>query len=121
MITETQNIADIMERYGRQVRLCLPDGWQSENFGAFLQPLRYKNKMHLGGVNTRIGFNREGYYLYLGPPTHDLTRLGNDMWIQAVLDPMERYTVDRAEMVKLGEENSHVWAMIKLKEENSDE
>ena len=110
---ETREIKEIMERFGRQVRLCLPNGWCSENFGAFLQPLRYKNKMYLGGVNTRIGFNREGYYLYLGPPNHDLTRLGQDMWIQTVLNPDERYTVDRAEVVFMGEEPSHVWAIVR--------
>ena len=109
-MNEINDIKHIMERYGRQLRLCLPDGWQSENFGAFLQPLRYKNKMYLGGVNTRIGFNREGYYLYLGPPEHDLTQLGRDVWIQC---GGERYTVDRAEMVHFGDEQSHVWGIIR--------
>jgi len=109
-MNETKDIRRIMERFGRRVRLCLPDGWRSESFGAFLQPLRYKNKMYLGGVNTRIGFNREGYYLYLGPPEHDLTRLGRDMWIQC---GEERYTVDRAEAVHFGDEASHIWAIIR--------
>ena len=109
-MNETKDIRRMMERFGRQVRLCLPDGWQSENFGAFLQPLRYKNKMYLGGVNTRIGFNREGYYLYLGPPEHDLTQLGHDLWIQC---GDEKYTVDRAEMVHFGQEASHVWGIIR--------
>ena len=107
---ELEDIRRIMERFGRQMRLCLPDGWQSENFGAFLQPLRYKNKMYLGGINTRIGFNREGYYLYLGPPEHDLTQLSRDVWIQC---GAERYTVDRAEMVHFGDEESHVWAIVR--------
>ena len=107
---ELEDIRNIMERFGRQMRLCLPDGWQSENFGAFLQPLRYKNKMYLGGINTRIGFNREGYYLYLGPPAHDLTQLPREMWIQC---GAERYTVDRAEMVHFGDEDSHVWAIVR--------
>ena len=39
----------------------------------FIQPLRYKNKMYLYGVNTEIGYNSQGYYLYIGPPEHDLT------------------------------------------------
>ena len=110
MMREPEDIRRIMERFGRQMRLCLPDGWQSENFGAFLQPLRYKNKMYVGGVNTRIGFNREGYYLYLGPPAHDLTQLTHEAWIQC---GAERYTVDRAEMVRFGSEKSHVWAIVR--------
>ena len=106
----TQDIKQIMERFGRQARLCLPDGWQSENYGAFIQPLRYKNKMYLGGVNTRIGFNREGYYLYLGPPGHDLTALPHGAWIA---HGEERYTIDRAELVYFGDEPSHVWAVVR--------
>ncbi|MDR3313151.1 MAG: hypothetical protein LBS96_01695 [Oscillospiraceae bacterium] len=105
-----KEIRQIMQRYGRPVRLRLPDGWQSETFGAFIQPLRYKNKMYLGGVNTRIGFNREGYYLYLGPPEHDLNLLGREASIEC---GEERYTVDRAETVHCGAEASHVWAIIR--------
>ena len=107
-------IAQVMRRYGRPVRLTLPDGWQTETFGAFIQPLRYKNKMYLGGVNTRIGFNREGYYLYLGPPEHDLNQLGRDARIEY---GEESYTVDRAETVYCGEEPSHMWAIIRAQEE----
>jgi len=109
-MSETKDIRHVMERFGRQVRLCLPDGWSSENFGAFLQPLRYKNKMYLGGVNTSIGFNRGGYYLYMGPPEHDLTQLSREAWIQC---GDERYTVDRAELVQSGDEPSHIWAIIR--------
>ncbi|MCL2106875.1 MAG: hypothetical protein FWH26_07475 [Oscillospiraceae bacterium] len=107
---EIKEIKQAMERFGRQVRLCLPDNWQTEHFGAFIQPLRYKNKMYLGGINTRIGFNREGYYLYLGPPEHDLTQLGRELWIQC---GDERYTVDRAERVYCGDTPSHIWAIIR--------
>ena len=111
MSAEANDIKRMMERYGQRVKLCLPDdGGESEAYGAFIQPLRYKNKMYLGGVNTRIGFNREGYYLYLGPPEHDLTQLGRDMWIQC---GDEKYTVDRAEVVHFGSEPSHVWAIIR--------
>jgi hypothetical protein len=104
------DIKHIMERFGRKARLCQPDGLESESFGAFLQPLRYKNKMYLGGVNTRIGFNREGYYLYLGPPEHDLGQLGQEAWIQC---GSEKYTVDRTELVYFGQQPSHVWAIVR--------
>lgn len=40
---------------------------------AFISPLRYKNKMYLYGVNTEIGYNSQGHYLYIGHPTPDLT------------------------------------------------
>jgi len=110
-MNEAGDIKRIMERYGRQAKVCLPDdGGESGSFGAFLQPLRYKNKMYLGGVNTRIGFNREGHYLYLGPPEHDLTEAPHGAWI-ACGD--ERYTIDRAEKVFFGDEPSHIWAIVR--------
>jgi hypothetical protein len=109
-MNEANDIRSIMERFGRQVRLCLPDGWESETFGALLQPLRYKNKMYLSGVNTRIGFNREGYYLYLGPPEHDLAQLSEGMWIQCGAD---KFTLDRAETVYFGAEPCYVWAIVR--------
>ncbi len=110
MGNETKNVRSIMERFGVQISLCQPDGAQSDRFGAFLQPLRYKNKMYLGGVNTRIGFNREGYYLYLGPPEYDLTAIPDDAWLA---HGEEKYTVDRAEMVFFGDEPSHIWAIVR--------
>ena len=111
MSAEANDVKRMMERFGRQVKVCLPEsGGESGAFGAFVQPLRYKNKMYLGGVNTRIGFNREGHYLYLGPPEHDLTALPRGAWIAC---GAEKYTVDRAEMVFFGEEPSHIWAIIR--------
>lgn len=109
-MNEAGDIKRIMERFGRQIRLCLPGDTQSEAFGAFVQPLRYKNKMYLGGVNTRIGFNREGYYLYLGPPEHDLTDLPDGAFLA---QGDETFTIDRAEKVYFCDEVSHIWAIIR--------
>ena len=107
------DMRSILERFGRQARLCLPDGWRSENFGAFLQPLRYKNKVYLGGIPVRVGCCPEDQYLYLGPPEHDLTQLPREAWIQC---GSERYAVEQAGMAKSGDENSHVWAVVKAVE-----
>ena len=102
----------LMKLYGRQVKLTTADGWESAPFYAFIQPLRYKNKMYLGGVNTPIGFNSEGYYLYIGPPEHDVTALIED-------DPLvecdsQKYIVDRAEKVyKKNGEVFYIWAIIR--------
>ena len=50
-------VKSMFEKYGQEVTLKTDDGWSSPIFGAFIQPLRYKNKMYLNGVNTVIGFN----------------------------------------------------------------
>ena len=55
--------------------------------------------MYLYGVNTQIGYNAQGYYLYIGPPEHDLTRLSDETEL-AIGDA--HYRVDRAEKVYCG-------------------
>lgn len=55
------------------------------------------------------GFNSQGYYLYIGPPEHDLT-LNEDALI---IDGDIKYQIDRAEKIKLGEEVLYVWAVVR--------
>lgn len=99
-----------MDKYGRTVSAKSPSGWGSVSYNAFIQPLRYKNKMYLYGVNTQIGFNSQGHYLYIGPPDHDLTTLEEGSWIKA---GDEKYQIDRAERVCCGEELFYIWAIIR--------
>lgn len=104
-------VTEVFERFGREVRLSNDEGWQSLIYKAFIQPLRYKNKMYLDGVYTVIGFDNQSKYLYIGPPDHDLT----------VLDPTSgyvesdgmKYTVDRAEKVYRGDSPVYIWAIIR--------
>ena len=97
-------------KYGQEVRLKGSDGWQSSPFGGFIQPLRYKNKMYLNGVNTVIGFNSQGHYLYIGPPAHDLTVLSGEYWIES---NGKKFTVDRCEKVYFKNEVIYIWAIIR--------
>lgn len=104
------NIENELGRYGQTVSLHLPDGWSSGDFGAMIRPLRYKNKMYLDGVNTQIGFNAQGHYLYIGPSTHDITLLADGAWI---LSHGIKYRIDRAEKVRLGDSVLFIWAIIR--------
>lgn len=100
----------LMKRYGREMKLSLPDGGMSNTYFGFIQPLRYKNKMYLFGVNTPIGYNCQGYYLYIGPPAHDLTAIPQDTRLCA--DGVE-YRIDRAERVYQNGKVFYVWAVIR--------
>lgn len=100
----------LFEKYGQEVTLKGSDGWSSPVFGGFIQPLRYKNKMYLNGVNTVIGFNSQGHYLYIGPPDHDVGRLNSEQWIESNL---QKFTVDRSEKVYFKNEVIYVWAIIR--------
>ena len=48
------------------------DGEEIASFNAFLQPLRYKNKLYLSGVPTELGYDGLKKYLLICPPDIDL-------------------------------------------------
>lgn len=106
-----EQLVALMERYGQSVSLSTEDGWHSPRFKAFIQPLRYKNKMYLEGVHTSVGIHNPGYYLYIGPAAHDVTKLGEDVRLNAFGG--ERYQIDRAEQVYLGGEALYIWAILR--------
>ncbi len=100
----------IFNKYGRKCEYKTDGGRDKAEMKAFISPLRYKNKMYLYGVNTEIGFNPEGYYLYIGPPSPDIT--SGDNAARIICDG-EAYRIDRAEKVWLGERVFHIWAVIR--------
>ncbi len=99
----------IFKNLGRKVTLT--DGAKTESCKALIQPLRYKNKMYLDGVNTPIGYNSQGHYLYIGPANHDLTGItDSSTWIAS--DGI-KFKVDRSEKVYFGNQVLYIWAIIK--------
>lgn len=108
----TNQLQKIFSEFGMTVRIQDINGYNSSNFKCFIQPLRYKNKMYLDGVNTAIGFNSEGHYLYIGPPDHDLCAIqsSSDTWI---LFSGEKFKIDRAEKVYFADEVFYIWAIIR--------
>ena len=107
----TNQLKELFSDYGMTVRLQDINGYNGEYFKCFIQPLRYKNKMYLDGVNTAIGFNSEGHYLYIGPPEHDLTTVQSpDTWLVFSSD---KFKIDRAEKVYAGNEVFYIWAVIR--------
>ncbi|MCH5189946.1 MAG: hypothetical protein J1F37_05225 [Oscillospiraceae bacterium] len=104
-------------KYGRTCYLSLPNGWNSERFKAFVQPLRYKTKLYLEGYYTEIGVNTNSVYLYLGPANHDLTRLSSDARI--VDSEGNRYMIDKAEEITFKDKRLYIWAVIRKTTEKS--
>ena len=105
------NITSIFEKHGRPAALVSKDGEEIGEMKAFISPLRYKNKMYLYGVNTEIGYNSQGHYLYIGPPTPDLTAAEDGGYITCL---GEKYRIDRAEKVYRGDEVFYIWAIIRV-------
>ena len=105
------NIESVFHSHGRPAEFISKDGEVLKNMSAFISPLRYKNKMYLYGVNTEIGYNSQGHYLYIGPPDLDLTLAADGEYISCL---GEKYRIDRAEKVYKGDEVFYIWAIIRV-------
>lgn len=102
----------IFEKYGQSAKMTIESGAAAvHNFRAFVQPLRYKNKLYLRGVYTEIGKNKEDYYLYIGPPAYDVSLvdgLSTHLYIGG-----NEYLVYRTEKHMIKDENVYYWAIIR--------
>ncbi len=104
-------IEAIFNKYGRPSAYVSKNGETIKEMRGFISPLRYKNKMYLYGVNTEIGYNSQGHYLYIGPPDPDLTLANDGEYITCL---GEKYRIDRAEKVYKGEDVFYIWAIIRV-------
>ena len=104
-------IETIFNKYGRPAEYVSKSNGTLKEMRAFISPLRYKNKMYLYGVNTEIGYNSQGHYLYIGPPDPDLTLSADGEYISCL---GEKYRIDRAEKVYKGEKVFYIWAIIRV-------
>lgn len=105
----------MLKAFGRPASFVSKDGETLAEMNAFISPLRYKNKMYLYGVNTEIGFNSQGHYLYIGPADPDLTLADNGEYVSCA---GEKYRIDRAEKVYKGDKVFYIWAIIRVIVEN---
>ena len=105
------NINKMLESYGNTVYISGADDWASPLFKAFIQPLRYKNKLYQQGSFTPLGINKNNVYLYIGPDTHDLTKLDNSYRIRD--NENKKYIIDRAEKITVKNSVVYIWAVIR--------
>lgn len=105
------NIRKMLNSFGNSVYISGTDGWKSPIFKAFLQPLRYKNKLYQQGSYTPIGVNKNNVYLYIGPCTHDLTKLDNTYRIHD--SENKKYIIDRAEKITVKDSVVYIWAVVR--------
>ena len=104
-------IEKMLNKFGNSIYITGADGWKSPIFSAFIQPLRYKNKLYMSGDVTPIGINRNNVYLYIGPAGHDLTRLDKTYRIHD--SDNNSYLIDRAERIKVKNNILYIWAVIR--------
>ncbi len=106
----SSNILPYLTKYGCEVSVA-PNGVDFEEpYRAFVQPLRYKNKMYLEGTRTRVGYADQSYYLYVGPPNVDVTALPHNAVLR--MGGVEFY-FSHCEEVKLADNTIYMWAILR--------
>ena len=79
-------------------------------FPAFLQPLRYKNKIYLSGVPTELGYDGLNKYLLIAPYKVDKKYLMGEGYV--IKFGEERFSADHCEPVYLGKKPLYYWAIV---------
>ena len=101
----------LFEKYGVKMNYIVSSSAdKSFDFHAFLQPLRYKNKLYLSGVPTELGYDGLKKYLLICPPDIDLDPIDGINYRLCFGDAS--YGVDHWETVYGKGESLYLWAII---------
>lgn len=102
-------VSMLLSRYGRAV--TVEKNGAVEAGRAFVRPLREKQEQ---SVPTPVGRTRQDRFLYLGEAALSLAGMGEK---DAVVCGGERYRVETAQEIYVGEEISHWWAILEIADE----
>lgn len=98
----------LFDKYGVTV---LSSGEEdSVEFPAFLQPLRYKNKIYLSGVPTELGYDGLNKYLLIAPPEVDIAYLESGDYTLSFGE--DTFATDHCEPVYLAKKHLYYWAIV---------
>lgn len=101
----------IFEKYGVKMSYVVPSARDKGfNFFAFLQPLRYKNKLYLSGVPTELGYDGLNKYLLICPANINLDSI--DGITHRLCFGDSAFGVDHCETVYAKGEALYLWAII---------
>lgn len=106
----TATLKKYVEKYGTTVSLSSDGKVFGTPYRAFIQPLRYKNKMYLMGVRSKLGWIDQSHYLYIGPAEKDVAGLTSAARIRS---QNENFYIVKAENVRLGDNIFYNWAVIR--------
>ena len=94
-----------IERYGSQVTIC--QGGKRVAARAFVEPLRYRNKIYIGGEYRPLGKLRREKYLYVGSASHRLEENHSVIESQGA-----QYIVKRCETYFVKDTPVYEWAIM---------
>ena len=101
----------LFEKYGVKMNYIASSSKdKSFDFHAFLQPLRYKNKLYLSGVPTELGYDGLKKYLLICAPDINLEVIDGINYRLCFGEAS--YGVDHCETVHGNGEPLYIWAII---------
>lgn len=108
-----KSMKSLFRKSGITITVC-KGGEPVGSFKAFLQPLRYKNKIYLRGVATELGFDSLKKYLLISPPDVDLSVIdGSETTIRLENNHL---SIDHSEIVYFGKEPFYTWSIVSKEE-----
>ena len=99
------SVAAMIDRYGNSV--TVQNGGLSVKTRAFVEPLRYKNKIYIGGRYHPLGGYNNEKYLYIGKPSVALSEDETSVECAG-----EKYIIKRAELYRVSDTALYAWAIM---------
>ena len=100
----------LLEKRGVKLRIFYDPTKENIEFYAFLQPLRYKNKMYLSHKPTELGFDTLQKYLLITLPEVPLDIIDDTLYRLYMDDVYLK--VDHCEKVYFGKEPYYYWSIV---------
>jgi hypothetical protein len=100
-----KSITDTIKKYGNNVKIISNENSFLTN--AFIEPLRYKNRIYVGGEYRLLGYSRTERYLYVGPADIVLSENSSVIEMQD-----NKYIVKRCEIYYVKDNPIYVWAIL---------
>jgi hypothetical protein len=98
-------VAQSIRKYGGSV--IIQNGSEKTGGKAFIEPLRYRNKIYVGGELHSLGTLRREKYLFIGTPDSELFED-----VTVIESGSRKYIVKRCELYYVGDSPIYVWAIL---------
>ncbi len=98
-------VGETIRRYGSQVTIT--QNGDTISTSAFVEPLRYRNRIYIGGQHHTLGLNRRQKYLYIGSASHRLIENASVIEAQG-----SKYIVKRCETYRIKDYPLYEWAIL---------
>lgn len=100
----------LFDYYGVKMTYSSATDEETFDFYAFLQPLRYKNKLYLNGVPTELGYDGLNKYMLLCDPKVDMGSIDGINY--RLCFGNKSYGVDHHEIVYRLGKPLYMWAIV---------